>query len=391
MLERLHTLRSRFRNLRRLRRKVWRERIRDILSHYPSEYVKTLDEVLDDFRRLVKTRVPLEIRVEIPLYFSTGVHMKGFDVDNYVCWAEWFPKITRLHDLKLPEVALLKNKQAASRKLAEHGFRVAAALGAFKLPVPGQTEIDVTTPDQTTLPLWELLKIRGEVFCKPVASSVGLGCMKLRLTDSAEGCLMNGHFTTWADIATYCREQVTKYPSAEYIVEESVQQHPAVSAIYPHSVNTLRLWTLREKDASISFLGGVIRMGSGGSCIDNASAGGLFVPLQEDGRLVEQGLSFDVKTPFPILSHPDTGLVFKDYQIPFFEETKALIRAAHKIFSPRLLALGWDIAITPEGPLVIEINQHAGICTIQFARGGLRPVYLNYLLPALKEYCGNEK
>ncbi len=391
MLGFLHTLRIRFRNLRRLRRKVWRERINDILSHYPSEYVKTLDEVLADFRRLVRTRIPWEIRTEIPHYFASGMHLKGMSVDNHVCWDEWFPHITRLHDLNLPEIDLLRDKIKTSRVLAEHGFRVAESLGYFMLPEEGQGDIVVMAPDRSKVPLPELLQARGEIFCKPLESSEGLGCMKLRHTGSPDGCLMNNRIVTWAEMATFCREQVTKYYSAQYVVEECVQQHPAVSAIYPHSVNTLRLWTLREKDGSISFLGGVVRMGSGGACIDNASAGGFFVPLQEDGRLVEQGFSFDVKAPFPMLHHPDTGLVFKDYQIPFFEETKALIRAAHKIFSPRLLALGWDIAITPEGPLVIEINQHAGICTIQFARGGLRPIYRDYLLPALEACCGRGK
>ncbi len=388
----LRILRHRIRNLRRLRRKVWRERIHDILSHYPSEYVKTEDEVLTDLRCLVRTRYPWEIRIELPHYFASGAHMKGALIDDHVCWAEWWTHMSRLHAPKLPEVALINDKRETSQMLDEHGFRVAERLGSFTLPESAQMDIVVTDSDGSAKSLPALLKERGEIFCKPLDTTKGIGCMKLRHDASREGCLMNERFVTWAELYTSCRESISEYRSkALFLAEESVQQHPAISAIYPHSVNTLRLYTLREKDGSISYIGGFIRMGVGGSCVDNTSAGGFCVGIEADGRLMDTGISFDYEVPFPMPSHPDTGLVFKGYELPFFDEAVQLCREAHLIFSQRLLMLAWDIAITPKGPLVIEVNVYGAIGTIQHTHGGLRHVYLNYLLPACEHYCGSGK
>jgi hypothetical protein len=50
--------------------------------------------------------------------------------------------------------------------------------------------------------------------------------------------------------------------------------------------------------------------------------------------------------------HPDTGVRFEGHAVPFYEEAVALCR--------RFL-IGWDVAITPRGPLILEPNLFPGL------------------------------
>ena len=53
--------------------------------------------------------------------------------------------------------------------------------------------------------------------------------------------------------------------------------------------------------------------------------------------------------------HPRTGITFNDFTLPYWQETKVLAEEAALKFLP-LRTIGWDIAITQDGPSVIEGN-----------------------------------
>ena len=69
--------------------------------------------------------------------------------------------------------------------------------------------------------------------------------------------------------------------------------------------------------------------------------------------------------------HPDTKTVYKDYKIPYWEETIKIIKELHPIIFG-LSTIGWDIAITEDGPVIVEINWNYSVKGIQIASGGFR-------------------
>jgi hypothetical protein len=79
--------------------------------------------------------------------------------------------------------------------------------------------------------------------------------------------------------------------------------------------------------------------------------------------------------------HPATGARIDGFELPHWQETRALALRAATAF-PELPLLGHDIAITDRGPLLLEANSHWRISLPQLARGGMRPV-LRELLPRL--------
>ncbi|MFQ5644342.1 MAG: sugar-transfer associated ATP-grasp domain-containing protein [Thiogranum sp.] len=56
-----------------------------------------------------------------------------------------------------------------------------------------------------------------------------------------------------------------------------------------------------------------------------------------------------------VLAHPVTGTPFEGFQMPLWKETCQLARQAAREFLP-LRTVGWDIAITPDGPFIVEGN-----------------------------------
>ena len=144
---------------------------------------------------------------------------------------------------------------------------------------------------------------------------------------------------------------------SDTIFQEYVDQHTEISTIYQHSVNTLRLDSYMDKEGVIHIVSAYMRFGAGGSYLDNSSSGGFFVGVDlEEGRLHQKGLQFMKYGGGYISKHPDTGFIFENFKIPYFEESKKLVKKAVSCIPDRLI--GWDIAITQYGPVIIEANDN---------------------------------
>ncbi len=143
------------------------------------------------------------------------------------------------------------------------------------------------------------------------------------------------------------------------IYQESVTQHKDLNVLYPNSINTIRIDTYIDDSDQVHILSAGIRMGTGDNYVDNVSSGGLFVPADpETGKLGKYTFQAMIHGGKKHTHHPDTDVEFLGFQIPFFKEVKELCLNLVEHIPNRLV--GWDIAITPEGPIVIEGNTQPG-------------------------------
>jgi hypothetical protein len=54
-------------------------------------------------------------------------------------------------------------------------------------------------------------------------------------------------------------------------------------------------------------------------------------------------------------AHPKTGVPFNKFRLPFWSEVCSLVKeTAIKLLPVR--TIGWDVAITPNGPVILEAN-----------------------------------
>lgn len=153
-----------------------------------------------------------------------------------------------------------------------------------------------------------------------------------------------------------------------FIHQKLLAQHPEVSKIYPHSINSIRFDIVVDNKKQKHLLGAVMRFGHGGCKVDNVSKGGFFVPIDKTGCLMVKGYSDRIHGSSEYTVHPDTNFVFNGFQIPYFKEAKALALKMSQIIPNGLV--GWDIAITPYGPIVIEGNHDSGITMTEIGYGG---------------------
>ena len=150
-----------------------------------------------------------------------------------------------------------------------------------------------------------------------------------------------------------------------YFFEELVVQHPELSRLCPTSVNTMRIMTFNDHGSPrIIWLG--LRVGNGVNPVDNFHAGGMGVSIDiETGKLVGEGIDKGLRH---FAEHPSTHVRFDGFQIPCFEEAKQLVLKA-ALESDKILVVGWDVAISKDGPVIIEGNRRPGFDLVQVLSG----------------------
>lgn len=149
-------------------------------------------------------------------------------------------------------------------------------------------------------------------------------------------------------------------------LEELVKQHPDMNKLCEKSVNTMRIMTFNDHGKSrIIWMG--LRVGNGINSIDNFHAKGMAVNIDiNTGKLVGNAIDKDLNE---YEEHPFTHLKFDGFQIPCFEEAKKMVLEA-SLRSDKILVVGWDVAISDKGPVIIEGNRRPGFDIVQVLSGG---------------------
>jgi hypothetical protein len=199
----------------------------------------------------------------------------------------------------------------------------------------------------------------GRVIAKPAASEGGSGISVYAASEATDAAAFRARLIA-AD---------------QTLVEELLVQHEAMSSLYPDSVNTLRMITYYDPDAdTMHLLAAVLRIGNGAS-IDNFASGGMFTLLDEHGVALYPGVD---KNSNVYATHPKTGTPIVGFAVPKYDEVLVLLEdVARRI--PEIRYVGWDIAVTPDGPAVIEGNHNSSVFqpkpSASGVRTGLLPVY----------------
>lgn len=216
----------------------------------------------------------------------------------------------------------------------------------------------------TVSELEEFLSGQSCFFAKPNHGDCGRGVERVNVAD----------FPDCAAILAYLHKKNLT------VLEHAIQQHPDMARLHPSSVNSIRIVTdvLRDR-VEIAYV--MVKIGRGGGCCDNTGRGGMLCRVDETTGKIRSVATDDYFNIFEC--HPDTGVRFEGYQLPMIDEAMALARKAALVI-PQMRHVGWDVAITPEGPVIIEGNEYAGTDLCQLAphypeKQGLWPYYKKIL------------
>ena len=171
----------------------------------------------------------------------------------------------------------------------------------------------------------------------------------------------------------YCKDN-------KIFLEDVVVQHDALNKMCPTSCNTIRIMTFNN-NGNPEILAAVLRVGNGINPVDNFHAGGMTCEIDLDtGKVINNALTKDL---VEYEYHPTTKTKFIGFEIPYWNELKEMVKKA-SLESDKILVVGWDIAMTPDGPLVIEGNRRPGFDVIQVAGRRGRMDIINHVFNEIK-------
>lgn len=164
------------------------------------------------------------------------------------------------------------------------------------------------------------------------------------------------------------------FTKAPFVAEELIKQSYELGRFHEKSVNTIRVVTFQYK-GDFSILWTFLRTGQGNNQVDNMGAAGIGALIDnETGKIISDGIDWKGRK---VAKHPDSDITFKGFQIPYWNELIETVRNLASELS-EMHCVGWDLALTDDGWVLVEGNARPQCVTIQtFTKKGYRKYYEN--------------
>jgi hypothetical protein len=260
--------------------------------------------------------------------------------------------------------AMADDKLAANSILQAHGAPIPELQAAYD---PGFRRIPGRAV-RTGGDLAEFLRhqARYPLFAKQVDGVASFGAWSLEGHDANgdELVLAGGARISLDDFVA----QVTDAGSDGYVFETRLSPHPDIRTICGERVSTVRMVLILPKDGP-EILHAVWKISVGANIADNFWRSGNMLAAvdQASGRVarVIQGTGPDL---VEVDVHPDTGKLLRGAVLPDWDRLRRLCLECAAIF-PKLRYQSWDIALCPEGPVIVEVNTGSAFLLPQLATG----------------------
>jgi hypothetical protein len=156
-----------------------------------------------------------------------------------------------------------------------------------------------------------------------------------------------------------------------YLAQRRLINHPDIADLSPGALATVRLITVMNENGAFEAVRAVFRMGQrADSIVDNFHAGGIAAAVDlvtgTLGRATDFGLAPSIGW---LDNHPTTGARISGRTLPHWAEVVALGQRAHAAFADRII-VGWDIALSDRGLLLVEGNAAPDVDNIQRPHAG---------------------
>jgi hypothetical protein len=191
---------------------------------------------------------------------------------------------------------------------------------------------------------------------KPVDGSHGAGVLPLRRHGSSFVAPDGANYT-----ARGLLEHMRRSAHSGWLVQRRLWPHRTlIDLAGTDAMQTVRAVTCADRHGETRLLFAWLRINGGRTVFDNfnfGAAGNLVgaIDLCTGGlKYVLQAASDGIGLATAV-RHPVTGAEFSRFALPAFSEMTALMARAADAFRP-LGTLGWDVAVTDEGPYLIEAN-----------------------------------
>ena len=246
---------------------------------------------------------------------------------------------------------ILDNKAVFAQLMDANGVRAPKLLAVFR---NGELRWEKNGMDNAA----EYLERDGGVIIKPTFGTQGSG----------------------VEIARSITE-IEAFSGVDSIVTELISQQTYSSDIFAGSLNTIRVLSVCDPTGEHILAGAVHRFGTSRSApVDNLHAGGLVAEIDRESGVMTSALDRRADNSVGwVECHPETGAMIQSAQVADWDMVKDLVRDLGDVFS-YFPIIGWDIAIAPDGPVVIEGNAYPGLALFQMFGPFSRDPYFEKLM-----------
>ena len=152
-----------------------------------------------------------------------------------------------------------------------------------------------------------------------------------------------------------------------FILQRALRAHPSLAPLAPHALCSVRAITFLDAAGEPQLLGASLKLPVGSMIVDNISSGGMFAGIDpETGRLT-RGFRVRADGLFePTATGPDGAIPLAGFPLEQWPDVRAVALAAQRAVAP-IQSVGWDIGLTPDGPVLIEANIGWSALTILLA------------------------
>ncbi len=207
---------------------------------------------------------------------------------------------------------------------------------------------------------------RYPFFAKPAGGvqSVGVSSVDAYEADTDSLILSDGRRIGVGEYANH----IDRHEEDGYIIQERLLPHPVLKEAIGDRVTTIRVLVIVE-DSGPAILQTVWKITTGDNIADNLWRQGNMVAAVDAGsgevtRVIQGFGPQQVERD----EHPDTGKTLTGLVLPDWEKLKALCLECAALL-PRLQFQSWDVALCPDGPVIIEANTGSAFNLPQVATG----------------------
>ena len=257
---------------------------------------------------------------------------------------------------------ILTNKVASQSYLAAYGLPTIAPLAIF---APGMNiPSDRLLLSRDDLRAFLLREENYPLFGKPVESFQSLGALALQACDAGAGELIAVDGKRLAVDATIA--DIEKHYAAGYLFQRMLRPNRDLIPVIGERLATVRVLTITTPAGPMAIRAGW-KLPAAGNVADNFwRAGNMLAGLDfETGRIVKvtSGAALEMKD---VTHHPDTGAALIGVAVPDWENMKSVAVEGAKVLR-HFGTIGWDIAPTDDGPVIVEANETPDFSLIQIA------------------------
>ena len=164
--------------------------------------------------------------------------------------------------------------------------------------------------------------------------------------------------------------------AAAWMLQPFVKQHEFMAGLNPDTVNIVRIVTFHTGKRTF-YVPPMLVYSRGDTEVCNSDQGSYYVGMSKEGVIEEKAIDQKNCRMIPCSV---AGMT-----LPYFRELVDLVLTLHKAI-PELFTVGWDVALTEDGPLVFEGNDGWCPYVSQWSQEtALRPIW-NEAVAERKEY-----